>query len=349
MGHWGVRSLGHAVSTLSLSEINFSAGGVPPCRASHSIRHVLFLVLCFLSALLVCSSAAHGQSVLSRPPKTARKSVRLVAVGDINLANPMAKLMHQKGRSYPFSALKSVLQKADIAFGNLECSVATIGAPIEKQFTFRADPKVLPVIHESGFDIVSLANNHAWDYGREALLQTVQNVRKIGVNPVGAGKNRDAAHRLVILRRGGMRIGFLAYLGLIPALIPESETEPSLSMASVETIERETRAAKSKVDVLIVSLHAGEEGSQTITPRQSSFAHAAIDGGANLVIGHHPHVVQKSERYRSGQIFYSLGNFVFSPAGRGTGALLDATLYSNGKITATLRRLSLSGGRPYFP
>ena len=301
-----------------------------------------------LFALLVSVAAANGQSI---PPssKPSKKTVHLIAVGDINLANPIARLMKQKGRGYPFSVLKPILQKADIAFGNLECSVAAIGMPIEKQFTFRAEPQILPVLRESGFDIVSLANNHAWDYGRDALLQTVQNVRKIGVNPVGAGINRAAAHRLVILRRNGMRIGFLAYLGLIPALIPESNTEPSLAMGSVKTIERETRAAKSQVDILIVSLHAGEEGSQLITLRQRSFAHAAIDGGANLVIGHHPHVVQKSERYRKGQIFYSLGNFVFSPAGRGTGALLDATLYPNGKITTTLRRLSLSGGRPHFP
>ena len=140
----------------------------------------------------------------------------------------------------------------------------------------------------------------------------------------------------------------LAADGLRPPLIPEAKTEPSLAIASVEAITREARAAKSQVDVLIVSLHAGEEGSQLITPRQRSFARAAVYGGADLVIGHHPHVVQKSEVYRGKQIFYSLGNFVFSPAGRGTGALLDATLYPNGKITATLRRLSLAGGRPHF-
>jgi len=207
---------------------------------------------------------------------------------------------------------------------------------------------VLLVLRETGFDVVSTANNHTWDYGRAAMLQTVQNVRKLGINSVGAGANSAEAHRLVILRRNGLRIGFLAYLGLLPPLIPEAKTEPSLAIASVEAITREARAAKSQVDVLIVSLHAGEEGSQLITPRQRSFARAAVYGGADLVIGHHPHVVQKSEVYRGKQIFYSLGNFVFSPAGRGTGALLDATLYPNGKITATLRRLSLAGGRPHF-
>jgi len=303
-----------------------------------------------LSALLLMHSSTQAQGVLPPKfkPKIGQKPVRLVAVGDINLAEPMARIMKQKGRGYPFSALKSTLQNADIAFGNLECAVATIGAPIEKQFNFRADPRVLLVLRETGFDVVSTANNHTWDYGRAAMLQTVQNVRKLGINSVGAGANSAEAHRLVILRRNGLRIGFLAYLGLLPPLIPEAKTEPSLAIASVEAITREARAAKSQVDVLIVSLHAGEEGSQLVTPRQRSFARAAVYGGADLVIGHHPHVVQKSEVYRGKQIFYSLGNFVFSPAGRGTGALLDATLYPNGKITATLRRLSLAGGRPHF-
>ena len=122
MGHWVVRSLGH--------------------RGSRIIP-----VACFLLALLLCGYMAQGQGILpsASSAKVSKRTVRLVAVGDINLAAPMARLMKQKGRDYPFAALKSVLQKADIAFANLECSVATVGTPIEKQFTFRADPQVLPV------------------------------------------------------------------------------------------------------------------------------------------------------------------------------------------------------------
>jgi poly-gamma-glutamate capsule biosynthesis protein CapA/YwtB (metallophosphatase superfamily) len=298
----------------------------------------------FLSILLF-SSVLATQPALSPKPNT----VRLVAVGDIMMAGPMAKLMDQKGRGYPFAPLKPTLRQADIAFGNLECSVSVGGEPLEKQFTFQVDPRRVRVLAESGFDIVSLANNHTWDYGRDCLLQTVQNVRKTGVNAVGAGANRAEAHRLVILRRKGLKIGFLAYLGLLPPLVAESPTLPSVAMASVDGIKADVQKAKSQVDVLIVSLHAGEEGSQTITPRQRSFAHAAVDAGAHLVIGHHPHVVQKSELYKGKPIFYSLGNFVFSTSGRGSGALLEADLGANGKVSTKLRRLSLSGGCPHFP
>lgn len=262
------------------------------------------------------------------------------------MAGPMGRLMQVKGRDYPFARMAPRLRRADIAFGNLECAVATTGQPIPKQFNFRADPSTLEALVNAGFDIVSLANNHAWDYGRGALAETVRRVRKAGIVPVGAGDNRAEAHKLVTLRKNGQKIGFLAYLGLLPALIPESETEPSLAMASVETIQKEVAAARPQVDVLIVSLHAGQEMAAYITPRQRAFAQAAIDAGADLVIGHHPHVVQPLVTYRGKPICYSLGNFVFSTTGRGSGALLEATLLPGGKVKARIRQLDLSGGQP---
>jgi poly-gamma-glutamate synthesis protein (capsule biosynthesis protein) len=261
----------------------------------------------------------------------------------------MDKLMEQRGRGYPFAAMKPVLRQADIVFGNLECAVASGGQPIEKQFRFRAEPRRISVLAESGFTVVSLANNHAWDYGRSALLETVLNVRRTGVLTVGAGKDRSEAHRMQIVVRRGVRVGFLAYLGLLPALIPESDTAPSLSMAGLDVIRREVRAARGRVDVLIVSLHAGKEGSTTPTSIQRSFAHAAIDAGADLVIGHHPHVWQPLERYHQHTICYSLGNFVFSTTGRGTGAMLEAVLNKKGCVSARLVPLVLNGAQPTLP
>jgi poly-gamma-glutamate synthesis protein (capsule biosynthesis protein) len=264
------------------------------------------------------------------------------------MAGPMGKVMEKKGDGFPFAALRPTLRNADIAFGNLECCIAATGKPIEKQFNFRAHPRTARALADAGFDIVSLANNHAWDYGRAAMLETVQRVEQAGVRTVGAGSNRAEAHQLRILKRKGMRIGFLAYLGLIPALLPESNREPSLAMAHVDTIRKEVQAARDKVDILIVSLHAGQEGATKQTPRQKSFATAAIDAGADLVIGHHPHVVQSLARYKGKYIAYSLGNFVFSAAGRGSGSLLEVTLAPDGAIRATQRLLNLSGAQPKF-
>lgn len=294
-----------------------------------------FILLCLFGSLL-------------SPPVPAQ-SVRLRAVGDIMLARDVGQRMAQKGRDYPFAAMRPLLRSADITFGNLECCVSTRGQPIPKQFNFRADPGVVKALAENGFRIVSLANNHAWDYGRDALFDTVANVRKTGVQTVGAGANRMEAHQLVIVQSKGLRIGFLAYLGLIPALVAESDTQPSLSMASVEAITREVQAARSQVDVLLVSLHAGQEGAAGPTPRQKRFAQTAIDAGADMVIGHHPHVRQPLVMYKGKPICYSLGNFVFSTAGRGSGAMLEATLERGHQVHAHLIPLILNGAQPCLP
>lgn len=302
----------------------------------------------YLSGGIVLLLMLPGVSIAQRSGTV--KSVRLVAAGDIMLAGNVGQAMEKKGRGYPFAKIKSVLRKADIAFGNLECCIATCGAPLpDKQFTFRAHPRGALALKEAGFDVLSLANNHAWDYGRMALAETVRHIQDTGVKPVGAGANRAEAHAMTVLRRNGVRVGFLAYLGMLPPLIKESETEPSLAMASVEVIKKEVKAARNSVDVLVVSLHAGKEMVTKITARQKEFAHAAIDAGADLVVGHHPHIVQKMEFYRGKPICYSLGNFVFSVNGRGTGALLDATLYADRRVEAKLRPLVLTGAQPRFP
>lgn len=312
----------------------------------------------FRNALMVlvvgCMSvSAYGQktAISSRHKVSAKaRPVRIVAVGDINLAAGVGRVMQVKGIRYPFAPTRAMLRGADIAFGNLECSVAKCGTALpDKKFTFRADPKMTPALADAGFDVVSLANNHAWDYGRDALAETVNNVRGVGVLTVGAGANREAAHALTIVERNGLKIGFLAYLGMLPPLVPESDTLPSLAMASVEVIKEEVEAARDSVDILIVSLHAGKEMAPKPTARQKTFARAAIDAGADMVIGHHPHVVQEMETYRDKPICYSLGNFVFSVGGKGTGAMLDATLYPDRRIVAKLRPLVLAGVQPRFP
>jgi len=286
--------------------------------------------------------------LLAVHPVTAQ-TVRLCAVGDIMLAGEIERLMTKKGLLYPFARMQPVLKGADVTFGNLECCLSTQGKPIPKQFNFRADPSEAVVLKQAGFTIVSCANNHAWDYGRDALLETVQDVERTGVVVVGAGANRAAAHRLRVITKNGLKIGFLAYLGLIPALVAESETEPCLSMASVESIRREVASAHDRVDVLIVSLHAGQEGAPSATPRQRLFAQTAIDAGADMVIGHHPHVVQPMEMYHGKPIFYSLGNFVFSVSGRGSGAMIDATLTRHSVHAKMIRLVLTDNAQPHLP
>jgi poly-gamma-glutamate capsule biosynthesis protein CapA/YwtB (metallophosphatase superfamily) len=273
--------------------------------------------------------------LLSVATAACAQKVTFLAVGDICLAQGVEKKMAQKGRGYPFDALRPLLKQADIVFGNLECCLATSGRKVPKTYNFRGHPRGALALREAGFTVVSLANNHSLDYGRVALAETLRHLNEQKVIPVGGGRTLAEAHAVRIVSVRGLRVGFLAYLGLFPSVLPLHDNEPGLAMASLDAIRRDVRAARKKVDVLIVSLHAGEEYHFTHSARQREMARAAIDAGADMVIGHHPHVVQDTEIYRGKPIFYSLGNFVFNPSPQ---FLRDGGKRWSGMVAATLER-----------
>ncbi len=320
-------------------------------NSKYSYRLLVKLGQCcsVILPLILSICPASLQQAFVKQGKTHRKNyVSLLAVGDVMLAGPMEKLMLKKGIDYPFAAMKPNFLKADITFANLECCIANCGMPVPKKYNFRAKPPYASVLAKSGISIVSLANNHAWDYGREALLQTKQIVEQTGVMTAGAGANRTEAHQLKIVVRNGLKIGFLAYLGLFPPIVPESETEPCLAMGAMAAVRNEVTSARNLVDFLIVSLHCGVENAPEPSPHQIALSRAMIDSGADLVIGHHPHVVQETEIYHSKPICYSLGNFAFSASGRGSGQMLKAIMRKNKPIQIELFRLNLAGGQPHL-
>jgi poly-gamma-glutamate capsule biosynthesis protein CapA/YwtB (metallophosphatase superfamily) len=276
-------------------------------------------------------------------------------VGDICLAHGVERKMVEKGRGYPFASLKPLLRRADIAFGNLECCLAVGGTKVAKKYNFRSHPRGAIALREAGFDVISLANNHSLDYGKPGLSETLANLHREGILAVGAGNTISSARRLRILKRNGLRIGFLAYLGLFPSIVKLTSREPAVAMADIDAVRREVRSARKRVDFLIVSMHAGKEYIFKHSPRQQEIAHAAIDCGADMVIGHHPHVVQDSEIYRSKLVFYSLGNFVFDPSptflkdrGKRWSGLVIATLEKRSDIQAKMIDLRIFDRQPQF-
>ncbi len=252
--------------------------------------------------------------------------ITLIGTGDITLSHGVARIMRERGEDYPFAAIAPFLRQADIAFGNLECVLAVGGERLPKQFNFRAHPDGARVLQRAGFDIVSLANNHSWDYGKEGLAEMIGHLERAGVRQIGAGRTLSEAHTLRVITVRGVRVGFLAYLGMFPPLIPLREKEPGVAMGYLPLVRRDVTAARRQVDFLIVSLHAGIEGAPRRSPRQQSIARTAIDAGADMVIGHHPHVIQDWETYRGKPIYYSLGNFLFPTRPSYRTAILVATL-----------------------
>jgi poly-gamma-glutamate synthesis protein (capsule biosynthesis protein) len=255
------------------------------------------------------------------PPPTPSLKVNLEAVGDIMLARTVGDQVQAKGPEIVFAGVQSVLDSADVLVGNLECALTAGGERQPKSYPFAAPPKTAQALALAGFDVLSLANNHAMDYGYAGLQDTQSYLGQYNIATVGAGANTAKAHTPVILERNGLRLAFLAYVD-----VPEENSgfdartwiatasQPGIAWADLDQIRIDVTAAKFKADLVIVLLHAGSEITtviNNITNDQRLEAHTAIDSGAALVIGSHPHVLQQIERYHGGLIAYSLGNFVF--------------------------------------
>jgi len=247
-------------------------------------------------------------------PETEPKEVSLFAVGDIMLSRTVAKKMKLKNDfNYPFLKTKDFLKTGDLVFGNLETSI-TPGREIQtEEFTFRADPGVEKSLALAGFSILSLANNHTPNFGAKGLKDTFKYLDQAGIKYVGAGENEEKTNEIVYLESKGFKFAFLAYSSPVfaPASYFAKGGAPGIAMMDIEKMAEAVAKAKEKADFVIVSMHAGEEYVQKPNQFQIKFARAAIEAGAELVIGHHPHVLQTVEKYKGKYIFYSLGNFVF--------------------------------------
>ena len=281
---------------------------------------IAFTVLTGLTLLLTIEGFTKSISYSSEIISPEKKTISVVLVGDIMLNRGVEYMMKTEGNGdfrFPFSKIAKDLKKADILFGNLEGPISDKGIKVGSIYSFRAEPEAIEGLTFAGFNLISLANNHAFDYGREALEDCLAKLSKAGIDYVGAGFNEGEAYggrTPVIKEIEGTKIGFLAYTNLGPETWKATERNSGIAWINendFEKIKKDIENAKSQADILIVSLHAGEEYAAEPTQFQIEFSKAAIDAGADLVIGHHPHVVQKSEKYKDKWIFYSLGNFVF--------------------------------------
>jgi poly-gamma-glutamate capsule biosynthesis protein CapA/YwtB (metallophosphatase superfamily) len=208
-------------------------------------------------------------------------------------------------------ATADLLRRADIAIGNLECPLTTEGQPIGKRFTFRAHPRHAEGLAWAGFDILTVANNHLLDFGREGLVATLETLQDNGLASVGAGLSDEEAHRPVIREVKGRKLAFLSYAATRWKGSPEVPSEEEIAFAELTTIRRDVQQAREQADLVVVVMHLGTEYQAYPDDEQLAVSRTAIEAGACLVIGHHPHVVQRTASYGQGFIAYSLGNFVF--------------------------------------
>lgn len=249
-------------------------------------------------------------------PAEAGKVV-LTVVGDIMLAGNASKILSQEGYEYPFAATTSILRGSDIAVGNLETPITRTGAEFtEKKYRYKADPQVATAIRKAGFSVLTLANNHIMDFGAQGLAETCQYLKNANIHFSGAGRNLAEARRPVLLEKNGEKIAFLAYSLTYPIEFYAGPNRPGAAPGYPRFFVEDIKKVKAVADYVVVSFHWGVECATFPKSYQVHVARMAIDAGADVVVGHHPHVLQGIERYKGGLILYSLGNYAFGSMSR---------------------------------
>ncbi len=272
------------------------------------------------------------------PGAAEKAEYTLLFTGDIMLSRAVGSRMQvQKDWSFPFRLIVDTLHSADFRYCNLECPVSDRGRNLHHLYSFRADPRAIEGLKAAGFNVASQANNHTYDWGPEALLDSLDRLRAAGIQPVGAGHNILAAYYPLLVNVGSLRIAFLAYVNIDPKEATAGVDRPGVAWLDPAQALADIRFARPLADLVIVCPHWGVEYALQPTPEQVDLAHQMIDAGADMIVGSHPHVVQPLEKYRDHWIAYSLGNFIFDQHGPNThrGLLLKATVRDKHIIDVT--------------
>ncbi|OME86718.1 capsule biosynthesis protein [Paenibacillus sp. FSL A5-0031] len=278
--------------------------------------------------------------------------VSLSFVGDLLVADYVSAITAREGYEYLYQPAMLYLSEPDLTAGNLEFPVTKRGTPVTgTPYVFKGSPDVLPSIRNAGFDVLSLANNHALDQGVEGMLDTMKYLDEAGLSHMGAGNNDTEAFTPVIKEVRGIKV---AYIGL-SRVVPFSSWKADKNVAGLaETYDtrRATEAiakAKKEADIVVVMVHWGKERVDQPEPYQKDFGKQYIDAGADLVIGSHPHVLQGFEMYKGKWIAYSLGNFIFSSYPKETAGetgVLDALCTKKGDCEMTFHPMFTVNAQP---
>lgn len=263
-----------------------------------------------LTALALCLAAAAPALCASRDAE--HGCVTVMAAGDIMLDRGVCRRAFiEDDPNYPLAEFKTIFAGADLVIGNLECSLTTRTTSYPKQYTFHADPAYAARLAQAGVDVLSLANNHAYDFGRKALAETAELLKKAGIVVVGFGHNLEQASSPRLIEKNGLRIALLAFVTIPLEGIMFLGDRPTPAIATEETVAQALAFARQRADFVIVIIHWGTEYSLSPDAYQLRWATFFREHGADLVIGHHPHVIQPVEQVAGSWVFFSLGNFVF--------------------------------------
>ncbi len=247
--------------------------------------------------------------------------VRVVAVGDIMMHADVKQAAEQAKGGFPalWADLVPLFQGADLAFGNLETPVAPRSGRPGRPFQFNAPESLPAALRASGWTLLSTANNHAYDQGAKGVRETLERLREAQIIAIGSGEDRPGAERTQVLERNGVKVAFLGFTDLFNLDLNKRATEPWVRPLDLGPALEAVAAARAQADAVVVSVHWGDEYHHEPTKRHREIAEKLVRGGADVVLGHHPHVLQPAELVevedasgtkRTGLVAFSLGNFI---------------------------------------
>lgn len=261
----------------------------------------------------------------SNPPSLVEQDVPdrdasyvLFFVGDIMLDRGVLHMVQTQGENswtFPLAPVAEYLKEADFLFGNLESIISDKGRNVGSIYSFRAPPASIEALAAVGFDMVSVANNHSFDYTIEAFADSLKRLESAGILYAGGGfTNREARDPSLFSLPNGTTIGVVAYTTVGSPSWEATEDRAGIAWVDetrMDQLREDIENAKKVADIIVVSFHFGEEYQPEPSKSQRIIGETAIEAGADIVVGHHPHVLQPLEQYRDGWIVWSLGNFLF--------------------------------------
>ena len=249
--------------------------------------------------------------------------VTIIFAGDMNFDRRYANMNALAGRGGEITEaldedIRNTMLDADITMINNEFPYSDRGSPTPgKKFTFRADPSTVRYLTDLGVDIVGLANNHAYDHGPDALLDTFDTLSGANIRYVGAGHDLSEAMTPQYIEAGGMTIAFTAATQIERSLPPDTKEATDTDPGVLRTLDPEKylqviEEADENADFTIVFVHWGTENEHMYEASQKELAEKYVEAGADLIIGAHPHVLQGFEYIEDVPVAYSMGNFWFN-------------------------------------
>jgi poly-gamma-glutamate synthesis protein (capsule biosynthesis protein) len=294
-----------------------------------------------VSTTAVATTTATTLPATTTTTQAAAKGYLVIqGTGDVAVDPEYIPALATNGWDYAWSGVDGLFVEDDLTVINLECTPSDLGSSLEKEFTFRCPTEALPSLPENGIDVANMGNNHSGDFGKEALVDGRDQLTAAGVAPVGAGRDAAEAGAPALFDVAGWKVAVVGFGGVAPddSWYATADRPGMRNGDDTASMVKAVEEADTVADLVVVTVHWGMELDTTPRPDDIERAHAMIDAGADVILGHHSHRMQPLEMVGNTPVFWSLGNFVWphNSVASATTAVARAVVAPDGTIDACL-------------